>query len=158
MVFIFDCDELTNLYKRDDRKIIWDQFVRMVDMEEIKTIEQVFCELKKFPLAHAEYKRLKSRMCLPSAEQYDESVTDYMNEIEKATPKLIDFMGRMGPCDPSDPWLVAIAAAKGWTVVTHEKKKGNGKSKSIYTACKALGVNCWNLHEFLTELGILKTS
>jgi hypothetical protein len=152
-VYIFDCDELANLFQRDDLDGLWDRFVDMVNNGQVRTVDQVFCELKKFPRALDKYKHLKSQMCLSTADQYDESVTDYMDTIEEATPRLIDFMGRTSICDPADPWLVAIAAARDWTVVTHEKRRGNKVNRSVYTACKKLDVACLNLEEFLKVAG-----
>lgn len=155
-MYVFDCDELANLHIREDVESIWQTFVTLVDSGMIKTISQVFCELEKFDPALKRYKPLKTMMCLSAADQYSDSVTQIMDNIEAVTPNLIDFMGLKGPCDPSDPWLVAVGAAYGWTVVTHEKQSGRRIARSIFTACEALGVTCWNLDQFLTKSGRFK--
>lgn len=147
-LYIFDSDELTNLWQRSDRSKIWDQFVAMVMGGQIRTIPQVICELKKFPVILDAYRSLKSTMRISATEQYAPSVTSKMAEIERACPKMIDYLYR-GPCDLADPWLVALGCVYGYTVVTHEKKSGSGVSKSVFTACRRMGVDCINLHEFL---------
>lgn len=158
IIYLFDCDELTNFFQRNDFNELWNDFVGMVEAGKIRTLDQVFCELEKFPPVYAKYKALRSKMRLTPEEQYDKLVTDRMSSIEIITPKLINFMGRIGPCDPADPWLVAVAAEKRWRLVSHEKRKGDGISKSIFTACKALGVKCISLNQFLEETGLIVES
>lgn len=55
----------------------------------------------------------------------------------------------------ADAYLVATAAAKGWTLVTFEKSQPNSKSRvKIPDACKALGVKVCDLNAAFKSLGV----
>lgn len=55
----------------------------------------------------------------------------------------------------ADAFLVATAAAKGYTLVTNETSDPLCRRRvKIPDACKALGVRCCGLNDVLRELGI----
>lgn len=60
----------------------------------------------------------------------------------------------------ADPWLVAIAKAMNYTIVTDEVKNVNlnsdnpSKSVKIPDICEELGVRCISMNEFFKEIGL----
>jgi hypothetical protein len=56
--------------------------------------------------------------------------------------------------DPADPWIVAVAATYGHTVVTNESPRSPAR---IPAACKlpAIGCRCIRGPHFLLEVGIV---
>lgn len=61
--------------------------------------------------------------------------------------------------DKADPWLIALAMAHGYTIVTMEKPnlnlKNNATSKEprIPDICAVFGVRCINLYDLMREVG-----
>lgn len=55
----------------------------------------------------------------------------------------------------ADAYLVATAAAKGWTIVTYETSAPNSKRRvKIPDACNALGVSLCDLNTAFRDLGV----
>jgi hypothetical protein len=68
-------------------------------------------------------------------------------------PYLADATGGKNP-DPADPWIVAVAAANGYTVVTNESPRSPMR---IPAACRLPTVNCRCIRgpHFLIEVGLV---
>jgi hypothetical protein len=59
--------------------------------------------------------------------------------IVREYPDLVDS-SRTKP--QADPFVVALAQSRGWTVVTEEGRKGPGAKLKIPAVCSSLGVKC----------------
>lgn len=61
----------------------------------------------------------------------------------------------------ADPWLIAIAKEKGYTIVTDEIKNPNlnlknpSKSVKIPDVCHGMGVRCITMNQFFEKVGLL---
>lgn len=80
-------------------------------------------------------------------------------EIQANQRKIANYILNHGVFSPenkyrflekADPWLIATAMAKGYTVVTHESKAGDGTKKvKIPNICEVFGVDYTNLFEVM---------
>jgi hypothetical protein len=52
-----------------------------------------------------------------------------------------------------DPWVIALAQARGLTVVTGEKATGSLLKPKIPDVCKDLGVSCIEIVDFFRKQG-----
>lgn len=52
-----------------------------------------------------------------------------------------------------DPWVIALAQARGWTVVTAEKPSGNLAKPKIPDVCKDLSIPCIEVVDFFRKQG-----
>ena len=77
-------------------------------------------------------------------------------ELENVRRILGRFPGLIDPektTPDADPFLVALAMDKEWTVVTSEKPRGPLGRPRIPDVCTQLGVRCIGLMELLRERG-----
>ncbi|MGY6657636.1 DUF4411 family protein [Amycolatopsis sp. TRM77291] len=51
----------------------------------------------------------------------------------------------------ADPWVIALAKARGMTVVTLENKTGNLEKPKVPDVCEVLGVPWLNLYDFIEQ-------
>lgn len=101
----------------------------------------------------------KSKIILPNTDmdilsEYRE-VLNYVNKAPVYTQKSYDEWAKF---DKADPWLIAIAKANDYTIVTMEERIGNlnpknpmSKEPRIPDVCDALGVECINLYDLMRE-------
>ena len=120
-----------------------------------KTVNEVFCELKKFPGVLELISPYKTIMKINSSIQYNHDVTKWMENIESVSPRLIDYTA-LASCEPADPWLIAVALSYGYKIITNEKEKGEGCTNKIPYVCRRLGAKSFNLDTFIFKENILK--
>lgn len=80
----------------------------------------------------------------------DEEQVKLVREIVKNFPKLID--SRKTTAD-ADPFIIALAKSKGWTVITSEIPDPQRKKPKIPDVCQEYSVKCISLVEFFREQG-----
>jgi hypothetical protein len=66
----------------------------------------------------------------------DDMVQAALQQVMSAFPRLVGLGGRSA----ADPWVIALAMANGWTVVTEEKATGKADKPKIPDVCAGLGV------------------
>lgn len=77
---------------------------------------------------------------------------DY-DQMQEVTKILKDFPSLVDPnktTPDADPFVIALAISKDWTVVTSEKPSTGGRAK-IPDVCKKCNVKCISLIEFFRE-------
>ncbi|MDO4452689.1 MAG: DUF4411 family protein [Lachnospiraceae bacterium] len=82
-------------------------------------------------------------------------VLKYLQDSELYTDKALRTWSN---ASVADPWLIAAASAKGYTLVTFEKSAGkitspSGKPK-IPDVAREFGVSCVDLYYFIRKMGI----
>jgi hypothetical protein len=72
----------------------------------------------------------------------------WVKDIMARFPSLIDPKST----DPdADPFVIALAISKGWSVISSENPAGRGQRKKIPNVCPHYGVNCLSLLGFFRE-------
>jgi hypothetical protein len=86
--------------------------------------------------------------------QFSAEVQARLEVLKKDAGHLWMQVGGKNP-DPADPWLIAVAAAHKFTVVTDEKQESSIK---ILAACKLpkIACRCISGPHFLIEVGIVR--
>lgn len=80
-------------------------------------------------------------------------------DVQRATREVLGdhprLMGKGGGRNAADPFVIALAIARGGTVITEEKPTGNLERPRIPDVCTALGVPWANLIGYVTQSGHL---
>jgi hypothetical protein len=115
----------------------------------LKTVEQVYDELRRWPHLQDEFTPLKKQFLI---DQHTPEISALVGQIADDFEFLFDLSGTRNP-DPADPWLIAAGKVLGWTVITDERKQS---TKRIPYVCRqqSLQVRCINGPEFFAEVGI----
>lgn len=81
----------------------------------------------------------------------DSEQVDAVREILASHAKLIKHSGR-GTRSGADPWVIALARARQFAVVTLEERGSENRPK-IPDVCQHYGVRCLTLVDFFRECG-----
>ncbi|MFN3585632.1 DUF4411 family protein [Phenylobacterium sp.] len=144
-----DTDAIAHMRDRPDAALSHDRLIQCVRDGHLKTVEQVFDELRRWPEVVARFRPVKRAMLVAS--QYSPEVQDWVGRISEDFDFLFDLTGSKNP-DPADPWLIACAKVYGYTLVTDERP---ASTKKIPFVCRQQGVDvrCINGPTLLQELG-----
>lgn len=134
---------------------MYNRLVEMAAQGDLRTVRQVFDELEWH---NACYQRLlphKSKLVVKAEEQYCAEVQSRIEVLGNKAKYLWEQTGGRNP-DPADPWLISVASAHKYTLVTNE---GQAKATRIPAACKIpeTWCRCISGPHFLHEVGIVKT-
>jgi hypothetical protein len=79
------------------------------------------------------------------------------SEIQACVVRIMSRYGRLVDSKKNrsvgDPWVIALAQARGMTVVTGEKATGTVLKPKIPDVCKDLGVPCIEIVDFFRKQG-----
>ena len=113
---------------------------------DIFVIDEVVRDLERKDDDVYKWVRQREAMVVP----IDAEVQSHVVEIMSKYGQLVDTKkNRSG----SDPWVIALARARGLTVVTGEKATGNLKKPKIPDVCRDLGVPCLEIVDFFRKQG-----
>jgi hypothetical protein len=97
-------------------------------------------------------KEQEGKLFLPPTEVVQEVlkqvVTNVTSNNRYATHHTVAFLSG------ADPWIIAYAKALGGRVVTFERSEPTSRKPKIPDVAGEFGVNCLNLWDMLTELGV----
>jgi hypothetical protein len=149
VAYLIDCDALAHLHGRPDRGAVIARIIVQVEAGHVRSVEQVFDELRRWPEIQNYFKPVKKLFLI---DQYTPEISAMAGQIAEDFPFLFDLTGTRNP-DPADPWLIAAAKVLGWTVVTDERQTS---TKRIPYVCRqqSLSVRCISGQAFFTETGI----
>jgi hypothetical protein len=149
VAYLIDCDAIVHTDGTPKCSAIRVGLKKLIVGDRLKTVEQVFDELRRWPHIQAEFKPLKKQFLI---RQYRPQIAALAGQIAEDFPFLFDLTGSRNP-DPADPWLIAAAKVLGWTVITDERKLS---TKKIPYVCRqqSLQVRCISGLEFFKEAGI----
>jgi predicted nucleic acid-binding protein len=87
----------------------------------------------------------KKKKCF---KELDTDQIAYVKDVLRVFPSLIDEKKTI---PDADPFVVALALAKGWKVVTSENPGGTSPRKRIPDVCEHFSIKCLSLLEFFRE-------
>lgn len=148
--YLLDTDFLVHIQNRADAAVLYDGIAKLAAAGVVRTVRQVFDELKRFEQPFAILSPHRAGFVLAAEVQYCEEVSDLMDKLGDGG-FLWEQTGGKNP-DPADPWLVGVASHRGYTLVTDERQKSK---KRIPAACRFTGARCITGPHFLHEVGIV---
>jgi predicted nucleic acid-binding protein len=151
--YLIDVDVLARIHVRKDSKNIYEFLIGLAHAKKLRTVRQTFDELKRFGSVNDILKAHRDAFQITAAEQFHEDVSTLIEILGNEAPYLWEQTGGRNP-DPADPWIVAVAAKYGYTVVTNERPRSTMR---IPAACKIpkIGCRCIRGPHFLHEIGIV---
>lgn len=149
VAYLIDCDAIAHLDGVAHCSAVLNGLKGLVAAGTLKTVEQVYDELRRWPHIQSEFKPIKRQFLV---DQYTLEIAAMAGQIADDFEFLIDLAGSRNP-DPADPWLIAAAKVLGWTVITDERK---ASTRRIPYVCRqqSIQVRCINGPEFFAEVGI----
>jgi hypothetical protein len=150
VAYLIDCDAIAHLDGSAHCGPVLKGLKGLINKGTLKTVEQVYDELRRWPHLQAEFELIKKQFLL---NQYTPEISAMVGQIADDFEFLFDLTGVRNP-DSADPWLIAAAKVLGWTVITDERKTS---TKKIPYVCRqqSLQVRCISGPEFFKETGIL---
>ena len=151
--YLIDTDVLEHIRHRADAEQIYTGLIGMAKDGKLKTVRQVFGELKKHKSTHKVLAPHERHFVVSSQLQYCVEVQEKMAILNREAAYLWPQIGGKNP-DPADPWLVAVAATHGCTLVTDEKQDSPAR---IPAACKLPKIACKQIAgpHFLVTVGLV---
>jgi hypothetical protein len=145
--YVFDTSALIDLWRRryppDVFRTLWLKIEEMIASGEILAPQEVLNELQR---QHDDlYIWAKKQKCF---RELDEEQIEYVKRILKDFPSLVDVRKTV---PDADPFVIALAKANGWKVVSSENPGGASPRRHIPDACKSYGVECLSLLEFFRD-------
>ena len=125
---------------------LWDRISDEIAAGSVRAIDAVSDEVRARDDEVAAWIRGQTHLFEPLSIDVQQSVRLVMREH----PKLVNIgSGRSG----ADPFVIALAHARGATVVSEETASNRPDRPRIPDVCKALGVPCITLIGFIGEQG-----
>ena len=153
-IYLIDTDVLVHIHKRPDHVDIYNGLIKLAESGQLKTVKQVFGELKKHEEPFKILSPHKRDLETSIGQQYAEQVGEKINYLVDNANYLWEQVGYKNP-DPADPWLIAVASVYSCIVVTDENQNSSVK---IPAACKLDEIKCPCITgpHFLLETEIVK--
>jgi hypothetical protein len=150
VAYLIDCDAIAHLDGAAHCGAVVEGLKKLVVAGTLKTVEQVYDELRRWPHLQREFKPIKKAFIVS---QNFVEIAAIAGQIAEDFQFLFDLTGTRNP-DPADPWLIAAGKVLGWTVITDERKTS---TKKIPYVCRqqSLQVRCINGPEFFREVGLI---
>jgi hypothetical protein len=130
--------DLFRYYPPDVFPTIWAQMESAARDGTVFAIDEVYRELEKKD--DAAFQWLKARRGMIVAIDID--IQQRVSAILAAHPRLIDTRKNRSS---GDPFVIALAQARGMSVVTGERASGVPAKPNIPDVCEALGIACMNM-------------
>jgi hypothetical protein len=137
-VYLIDSDVFMSIKSRDDAPILFAGILNLAKAGYVKTVRQVFKEMKHDPILKTEILPHKKLLEIKTEDQYCAEVAAKITLISDQAAHLWPQTGGT-TSDPADPWLIAVASHYGYCLVTNENKRS---TKKIPAACKIPGATC----------------
>ena len=149
VAYLIDCDAIAHLDGVAHCNTVLTGLKKLILADTLKTVDQVYDELRRWPHIQAEFKPIKEQFL---CDQYQTEIASLAGQISEDFEFLYDLTGSRNP-DPADPWLIAVSKILGWTLITDERK---ASTKRIPYVCRqqSINVRCINGPEFFAEVGI----
>jgi hypothetical protein len=132
------------LYRPRTFATFWERFDEGIEAGTLRATEEVKVEIWR---RDDELKRwLKDRLevFVPHEEDIQIALRSALGPCER-------MLGSHKGHNAADPWVIALAMARGMTVVTLEGLTGNASKPRVPDVCEQLGVPWTNLADFIDE-------
>lgn len=123
---------------------LWKRIEEMVRTSKLRASEEVLHELNRQDDDLLKWAKTQGGLFVPMDA-----------EIEGAVKKVVqvpNFVRGNSTLNSADPFVIALALARGWTVVSQERNGGPANPKIPYV-CRELGVPHQSLEEFINGQG-----
>jgi hypothetical protein len=133
-----DTSSLIHLWRSYPREVfrdLWKNIETLIVEGRLQSPLEVYHELESKDDDLHEWARARMHALFVS----DQTLWDRATRIARDYPDLIDA-SRTKP--QADPFVIALAEPRGWTVVTEEGRTGPGAKLKIPAVCARLGVKC----------------
>jgi len=152
--YLIDTDVLALIQERADADDLYAGIGALAHADTVRTVRQVFDELKRFPQPQKKLQPFRAQMVVPPEQQFAASVSERIEILGNKASYLWEQTGGRNP-DPADPWLIAVASAFDYTLVTNENPRATSR---IPAACRLPGINCRVIRgpHFLYEVELLR--
>lgn len=153
-IYLIDVDVLARIHVRKDSDTIYAALIEMANDNTLRTVRQTFDELKRFGSVNDILKIHRDLFQISADYQFHEDVSKLIEVLGNKASYLWEQTGGKNP-DPADPWIVAVAAKYGYTVVTNESPRSPMR---IPAACRLPEIRCRCIRgpHFLHEVGLVK--
>lgn len=146
--YCIDTNALIDLWRRfyppDIFTSLWKKIENLISQGELIAPCEVFSELEKQDDELLKWVKKHKKMF----KDLDNEQINLMRKILRQFPNLIDA-NKITP--DADPFVIALAISKGWTVITSEKAATPGGHPKIPDVCENYNVKCIPLIEFFRE-------
>lgn len=139
-------DAWTRHYPPDVFPTIWSHMDAAANTGVIFAIDEVVRELERKEDDIHKWVKQRPSMIVPIDAEIQRPVTEIMAKYNR----LVDTKKNRSGCDP---WVIALARIRGFTVVTGEKASGNLLKPKIPDVCKDLQIPCLVIIDFFREQG-----
>ncbi len=151
-LFSFDSSSLIHAWNRAYRPknfpSFWTQLEATIkDGITVASVEVLHELAKKDDGVHAWCKQLSNDFCV----DIDDEQQGHLAHIMGTYPRLVDTAkGR----STGDPFVIALARARhGKIIVVSEEDRGKERSPRIPDVCRAEGIECYKLADFIEDRG-----
>lgn len=151
-VFSFDSSSLIHAWNRAYRPknfpSFWSRLEEAIAAGVVVASVEVLTELSKKDDAVFDWcKRLSADLCV----EVDDEQQEQMRHIMGTYPRLVDTVkGKSG----GDPFVIALARLRhGQIMVVSEEDFGKKDSPRIPDVCRAEGIRCYKLADFIEDRG-----
>lgn len=146
--YCIDTNALIDLWRRfyppDVFPSLWKNLENLISDRRLVAPREVFKELENLDDELLKWARNHRGMF----EDLDYQQVDQVKDILRRFPRLVDE-NKIIP--DADPFVIALARSKGWTVITSENPGNPGGPPRIPDVCKEYEVRCIKLLEFFRE-------
>ena len=132
-------------YRPKNFPSVWQQMSFHVKRKELIAPREVFEELRAGRDDLFDFARKHKEMFV----ELDAEQIALVLEILSVFPKLIDANKTI---PDADPYVIALAKKKGWSVVTAENKSNSPKKPKIPNVCQHYGIPCLSLPDFIADM------
>lgn len=150
--YCFDSSAFINSWRiHYDPKVfpsIWEKFDNLIAEDRIITCKEAWREVETGDDQLAAWLKARKKFIIP----YDADQIAIVQSILGKYPKVSQY-NKQKPIH-ADPFIVALAKAKGATVVTYERPNGSSDNPAIPSLCAEQEVECIGVLEFLRKEGI----
>jgi hypothetical protein len=145
--YVIDTGALIDLwrrrYPRDVFGGLWEKIDKMVEGGDLIAPQEVLVELGKQRDELAKWAKKQKPFLSPDDEQ--------LKRVKDIMTRFVSLVDTSGTAPNADPFVVALAISKGWSVVSSEHPGGTSPRKRIPDVCAHYGIKCLSLLDFFRE-------
>jgi hypothetical protein len=147
------------IFTDDERKTIWANLWKLVSNNQVYTVSQIRGDSGELKRRHTgDLSWLQRFPFWPTDVGDNLDLDNRVSHILGRFPTLINN-NISHTHDPADPWLIAVAWANGYTIVTSELGKWERKKElnkdHIPDVCHAMDIKCIHFNKFIADENLL---